>query len=163
MTRDTESSRPDLLHNPVHWLAFGFGSGLSPFAPGTFGTIAAVPIYYLLSGISIWLYLLITLVMFTIGVYLCGRTSSDLGVEDHPGIVWDEIVGYLVVMTAAPDGSIWIILGFVLFRFFDILKPWPVGWADRRIKGGLGIMLDDVLAGIYGVIVLQIMVYSAGQ
>ncbi|HBE91265.1 MAG TPA: phosphatidylglycerophosphatase A [Gammaproteobacteria bacterium] len=162
MKKPTESVRPDLRRNPVHWLAFGFGSGLSPVAPGTFGTLAAIPLYLLLSNASLWLYLSVTLVMFVVGVYLCGKTSGDLGVEDHPGIVWDEIVGYLVTMIAAPAGIIWVATGFVLFRFFDILKPWPIGYVDSNVKGGTGIMIDDVLAGVYGLIVIQLLIVVVG-
>ena len=157
MNTPTEPGRPDLLRNPIHWLAFGFGSGLSPVAPGTFGTLVAIPIYLLLSDVSLWLYLTVTLVMFAVGIYLCGKTSADLGVEDHPGIVWDEIVGYLVTMIAVPTGFVWIVIGFVLFRFFDILKPWPIGYIDRHVKGGTGIMIDDILAGVYGLIVIQLL------
>jgi len=149
----------DLLRNPVHWLAFGLGSGLAPFAPGTFGTLVAIPIYYLFSGLDLWLYLGVTAAMFLVGVHLCGRTSGDLGVPDHPGIVWDEIVGYLVTMIAAPDGWPWVIAGFVLFRLFDILKPWPIGLADRRIKGGKGIMVDDIIAGLMGAILIHAVAY----
>ena len=148
--------RPDLLHNPVHWVAFGFGSGLMPVAPGTFGTVVAMPLYWLLSDLALWWYLLVAASMFVVGIYLCGRTAKELGVEDHPGIVWDEIVGYLVTMIAAPSGWPWMMVGFVLFRLFDILKPWPIGFIDRRIKGGLGIMLDDILAGVFGFIIIQI-------
>ena len=163
MNEPADGKRPELLRNPVHWLAFGFGSGLSPVAPGTFGTLAAIPVFILLSGLPLWQYLLVTLVMFGIGIYLCGRTSTDLGVEDHPGIVWDEIVGFLVTMTAVPASLIWVVAGFALFRFFDILKPWPIGLVDSRMKGGLGIMIDDVLAGLYGLIILHILMYLAGQ
>jgi len=141
--------------NPIHFLAFGFGSGAMPFAPGTFGTLAALPIYLLMLPLSLWAYLAVVLVMTLLGVWLCHVTSRDLGVHDHGGIVWDEIVGYLITMIAAPPGWQWIVAGFVLFRFFDIIKPWPIGWADRRVHGGLGIMLDDVLAAILAWIVLQ--------
>jgi phosphatidylglycerophosphatase A len=95
---------------------------------------------------------------FLAGVYLCDRTSRDLGVHDHTGIVWDEMLGFLVTMWWAPTGWIWVLLGFLLFRIFDILKPWPIGWLDRRVPGGLGIMLDDVLAGIFALAALQLLV-----
>ena len=163
MTGKHKHKRPDLLRNPVHWLAFGFGSGLSPVAPGTFGTLVAIPVFILVAGLPVWKYLVLTIVMFVVGIYLCGKTSQDLGVEDHPGIVWDEIVGYLVTMIAVPASLIWILVGFALFRFFDILKPWPIGLADSNIKGGLGIMVDDVLAGIYGLVVLHVLIYLAGS
>jgi len=143
----------------VHWLAFGFGSGCSPWAPGTFGTLAAIPIYLLLQATSLWMYLLITTLMFFIGIWLCGKTTKKLGVHDHSGIVWDEIVGYLVTMIAAPQGWLWIVTGFVLFRVFDILKPWPISIADKNISGGFGIMIDDIIAGIFAFTTLQLILH----
>jgi phosphatidylglycerophosphatase A len=141
--------------NPVHLLAVGFGSGAAPYAPGTFGTVAAVPLYLVLHWLPLPWYLGATLLSFLLGIWLCGATARDLGVHDHSGIVWDEFVGYLVTMTAAPAGWIWVAAGFVLFRFFDVVKPWPIHWADRQVSGGLGIMLDDVLAGAYSLACLQ--------
>ena len=148
-----------IMRDPVHWLAFGFGSGCIPWAPGTFGTLSAVPLLLLLNGTTLWVYLSIVMVMFFFGVWICGKTTEKLNVHDHPGIVWDEIVGYLVTMTAAPKGWLWVLIGFVLFRIFDILKPWPISFADKQVSGGFGIMLDDVLAGIYSLLVLQTIVY----
>ncbi len=146
-----------LLHNPVQFLAFGFGSGLAPKAPGTFGTLAAVPLFLLLSHGPLSFYLGFLLVALLAGVYWCGRTARELGVHDHPGIVWDEVVGFLVTMFAAPAGWTWLVAGFVLFRLFDILKPWPIRWVDRRVQGGLGIMLDDVLAGLGAALALYLL------
>lgn len=136
-----------LLRDPGHLLALGFGSGLAPRAPGTFGTLAAIPVYLLCAPLPPALYLLMVAAAFALGVYLCGRTARALGVHDHPGIVWDEVVGYLLTMAFAPPGWPWIVLGFVCFRLFDIWKPWPIRAFDRSVHGGLGIMLDDVLAG----------------
>lgn len=147
----------ELLRDPVHVLAFGFGSGLSAIAPGTVGTLAAVPLYLMLQVLPLWAYLLSTLLVILLGIAICGISARRLGVHDHPGIVWDEFAGFFVTMIAAPAGWVWILIGFVLFRFFDVLKPWPIGWLDRRLHGGLGIMLDDVLAGIYALIVLQLL------
>jgi len=141
--------------NPVHLLAFGFGSGLAPKAPGTFGTAAAVLLYLLLPPVHWTVYLLLLVVAFLAGIAICGKTSSDLGVHDHGGIVWDEFVGYWITMFLAPGGWEWVVGGFVVFRVLDILKPWPVKWADTRVQGGLGIMLDDVIAGIMGALCLQ--------
>jgi len=141
--------------NPVHFLAFGLGSGASPKAPGTAGTLAAVPFWYLLAQTPLTTYLLLVLGAFVIGIWLCGRTSRDLGVHDHGGIVWDEFVGYWITMIAVPVDWIWALAGFILFRLFDILKPWPIGPVDRRVHGGLGIMLDDVLAGVMAAAVLH--------
>lgn len=138
-----------ILKNPICLLAFGFGSGLAPFAPGTFGTLAAVPLYLLASGLETPAYLGLTLLMFLAGIWLCGRCEQILEVEDHSGIVWDEFVGFFITMTAAPVSLPNLACGFALFRLFDVLKPWPIGFLDRRIHGGLGIMLDDVLAGVY--------------
>ena len=148
MRDEPGAARPD-LRNPLHLLAFGFGSGLAPKAPGTFGTAVAVPFYLLLQDVPVWVYLGIVLAGFILGVWVCGSTSRALGVHDHSGIVWDEIIGYLLAMALAPKGVSWIIIGFLLFRFFDILKPWPIRWVDRRTPGGFGIMLDDLLAGLY--------------
>ncbi|MEW8028913.1 MAG: phosphatidylglycerophosphatase A [Candidatus Thiodiazotropha sp.] len=143
-----EQAAPD-MSKPVHLLAFGFGSGLLPKAPGTYGTLVGIPFYLLLQPLSLSLYMLFVLLAFVAGLWICQRTSDDLGVHDHSGIVWDEIVGFLVGMAFAPPGWVWIVIGFLLFRLFDILKPWPILWIDRRVKGGLGIMLDDLLAGLY--------------
>jgi len=146
--------RPN-LRNPVHLLAFGFGSGLSPKAPGTAGTIVALLLYLPLSQLSLPLYIVVTAVATLVGIWLCGVTSRDLGVHDHGGIVWDEFAGFWITMIAAPAGWIWLVLGFILFRVLDILKPWPIKWVDSKIHGGIGIMLDDVLAGIMAALCLQ--------
>ncbi len=151
----TKTSTPNLT-NPIHLLAFGFGSGLAPVAPGTFGTLAAVPFYLLMARLPLEVYLAVLAVVILAGIWICGRTSRDLGVHDHPGIVWDEFAGFFVTMIAAPPGWFWLVAGFGLFRLFDILKPWPIGWLDRRVKGGLGIMLDDLLAGSFAWGVLQL-------
>ncbi|EGV51863.1 phosphatidylglycerophosphatase A [endosymbiont of Riftia pachyptila (vent Ph05)] len=154
MSEANRPARPD-LRRPHHLIAFGFGSGLAPFAPGTFGTLLAIPIYLLLQSQPLPAYLTILLGLFLIGIPICGRTSDDLGVHDHGGIVWDEVVGYLVTMSLAPPGWLWLVLGFLLFRLFDILKPWPIRWIDRRVSGGFGIMFDDLLAGLFALVVMQ--------
>lgn len=148
---------PALLRDPGHFLALGFGSGLAPRAPGTFGTLAAIPVYLLCAQLPLPGYLLAVVGAFLLGIYLCGRTARALGVHDHPGIVWDEVVGFLLTMAWAPPGSQWIVAGFLCFRLFDILKPWPIRVLDRRLHGGLGIMLDDVLAGLAGAASLEIL------
>ena len=148
-----------VLTSPVHFLAFGFGSGLSPKAPGTMGTLAAIPLYLMLMDLPLTGYLLAVLLISVAGIWICGESSRRLGVHDHGGIVWDEFAGFLLTMTAAPQGWAWIVLGFALFRLFDIWKPWPVRVADRQLHGGLGIMLDDILAGIYAWLVLQAVAY----
>jgi phosphatidylglycerophosphatase A len=156
------SVSPQLLRNPLHLLSLGFGSGLAPFAPGTFGTLAAIPIYLLVAQLALPYYLAIVLLAFAVGVYLCGYTSTALGVHDHSAIVWDEFVGYWITMIAAPPAWQWIVAGFVLFRVFDIVKPWPVKIADVKMTGGFGIMFDDVLAGIYALGCLQLALYLSG-
>lgn len=143
----------------MHLLAFGLGSGAFPRAPGTAGTLAAVPLCLLMQQLSGGLYLLLVAVLFLLGIWLCGRTAQDLRVHDHGGIVWDEWVGLLMTMWLVPEGWGWLCAGFLLFRFFDILKPWPIGWLDRRVGGGLGIMLDDLIAGLFGFAVLQTAVW----
>lgn len=150
----------EVLSSPTHFLAFGFGSGLSPVAPGTFGTLVAIPLFLLMQPLAIHWYLLITLAIVLFGIGLCGASAKKLGIHDAPGIVWDEIAGYLITMIAAPQGWEWIILGFVLFRIFDIWKPWPIRLADSKVEGGLGIMLDDVIAGIFAAVILQAIAFS---
>lgn len=145
------------LTNPVHFLALGFGSGLAAKAPGTFGTLIAIPVYLLLSSLSLSYYLITVFALFLIGIYICDKASKDMQVHDHGAIVWDEIVGYLVTMIAAPSGWQWVIAGFILFRIFDILKPWPIKVLDEKVHGGLGIIIDDVFAGFCGLICMQIL------
>ncbi|WGZ96306.1 MAG: phosphatidylglycerophosphatase A [Candidatus Thiothrix putei] len=148
-----------VFSSPIHFLAFGFGSGLSPVAPGTAGTLAAIPLYLLLVQLPLWSYVLVLLLISVAGIWICGESSRRLGVHDHGGIVWDEFAGFLLTMLAAPGGWVWIVVGFALFRLFDIWKPWPVRVADRQVVGGLGIMLDDILAGIYAWFALQGLAY----
>ncbi|WP_409420789.1 phosphatidylglycerophosphatase A [Pseudaeromonas sp. ZJS20] len=146
--------------NPLHWLATGFGSGLAPVAPGTFGTLAAVPCYYLVSGWPLWAYLGLLLIGSVAGVWICQSATDAIGQEDHGGIVWDEFMGYGITMIAAPAGWPWLLAGFLLFRLFDILKPWPIGWVDRQVRGGLGIMLDDLLAGVMAWLCMQALAWA---
>ncbi|NNF17499.1 MAG: phosphatidylglycerophosphatase A [Gammaproteobacteria bacterium] len=146
-----------IFKNPVMFLAFGGGSGLAPKAPGTAGTVVAIPIAIMLSPLSFLHEVVIISVMFLVGVGLCNYATGKLGVHDHSGIVWDEIVGYLIAVLFVPHSWIWWLTGFVLFRFFDIVKPWPIRELDHRISGGFGIMLDDVVAGIFAAIVLAIL------
>lgn len=144
------------LRDPLHLLALGFGSGYAPKAPGTFGTLTGVAIYLLAQSLPLAWYVAFTTLGFALGVWACGRAARDLGVHDHPGIVWDEVIGYLVTMTAAPQGAVWVLAGFLLFRLFDIVKPWPISWLDRRVQGGAGIMIDDLAAGFMAMATLQV-------
>ena len=153
-----EKLSPRLLLHPVDFLALGFGSGLVPKGPGTAGTVVAIPVYLLVSRLPVNFYLALVAVLFIVGIPVCAHAARRMGVHDHPAIVWDEIVGYLVTMVFAPPGWLWIVAGFVSFRFFDILKPWPIKWFDSKVGGGFGIMVDDLLAGLAAAAVLQLMV-----
>lgn len=160
-----------VLRSPVHLLAFWFGSGLSPKGPGTAGTLAAVPLYLLLRGLPLPVYLLLTAALFAFGCWVCGESSRRLGVHDHGGIVFDEVVGLLVTcvpllpgvgLASADETGVWgLVAAFLLFRVFDIWKPWPIRRLDREVEGGFGIMLDDLIAALYAAIalVLVILVY----
>jgi phosphatidylglycerophosphatase A len=148
------SAEPKLLRDPVHLFAFGFGAGLSPFAPGTFGTLIAIPIVLLVHQFGFVTHAVFAVAAIAFGIYVCGESARRLGVHDHPGIVWDEIAGYTVTMLAAPPYWYWLLCGFVLFRFFDIVKPWPIREADHSLTGGLGIMLDDIIAGIFSAAIM---------
>jgi len=140
-----------------HWLAYGFGAGLLPRAPGTAGTIAAIPLYLLMRPLPLLWYLGLLTLMFLIGIWVCDRTAHELGAHDPSAIVWDEVLGFLLAMTAAPPGWRWLLAGFILFRLFDIIKPWPIRVVDQRVQGGLGIMLDDLLAGAVTWLILRAM------
>ncbi len=148
------------LSNPWHLLATGFGSGLSPLVPGTMGTLAAVPFYYLLANLPVMLYALVVLLAAIVGVRICQKTSDDMQVHDHGSIVWDEFVGYWLTMLCVPWLNVpladwrWPLAGFVIFRIFDMCKPWPISWFDKNIHGGFGIMVDDIVAGIISGVVL---------
>ena len=144
-----------LLTDPVHMLALGFGSGLSPFAPGTVGTIVALPIVVALSGMPLPAALAAVIVFVLGGIWLCGESARRLDCHDHPGIVWDEIAAFTLLGLVLPGGWLWLVLAFVLFRVFDIFKPWPIRDLDHRLGGGLGIMLDDLVAAVYAALVLK--------
>ena len=136
------------LKNPVHFLALGFGSGLIPFMPGTFGSLAALPLLIPVLYLPPITLLIAAVLASAIGIYLCGKTADDMQVHDHGSIVWDEVAGILLTFLWVPL-SLWtVVAGFLLFRFFDIVKPWPIGPVDKYVSGGLGIMLDDIIAGL---------------
>lgn len=162
----TISNQPDfkqVFADPRLLLAFGFGSGLSPKAPGTVGSVAALILYYLfLTGLSPMVYLAVLVVASAVGIYLCGYAADKLGVHDHPGIVWDEFAGLWLTLFACPAGLFWPLVGFALFRLFDIVKPPPISWFDRNMDGGMGIMIDDILAGTFAFICLQVLLYWFG-
>ncbi|KXI29380.1 phosphatidylglycerophosphatase A family protein [Paraglaciecola hydrolytica] len=157
--------RPELrqrisLKNPLHFLALGFGSGLAPKAPGTFGTLAALPLVYLCSVyLPFSFYLLLTVLFSIVGIWICGKTADDMQVHDDSSIVWDEVVGMLITMIAVPLNWQTLLVGFVLFRFFDIVKPWPISYLDKHVHGGFGIMADDILAGMFALACMHIGLY----
>jgi len=137
----------EILLDPILCTAFGFGSGLAKKAPGTFGTLMAVPIYLALVQANTLIYSIVTILCSIIGIYICGKAAEKLGEHDFGGIVWDEIAGYLVTMWFVAFSWQNVVLGFLLFRVFDIVKPWPIKWIDQKVSGGVGIMLDDIVAG----------------
>ena len=152
---ESTQANPAPFRSPVQFLALGFGSGLAPKAPGTAGTLAAIPLYLLVAHWSLPYYTGFILVSALLGIWICGEASRQLGVHDHGGIVWDEFVGFWITLWALPVSWQWVLAGFVAFRVFDVLKPWPIGWLDRKIHGGLGIMLDDIIAGLMACAVLH--------
>lgn len=141
------------------FLAFGFGSGLAPKAPGTWGTLAALPFLFLWQLLPWPAYLLLLLLSFLLGVYVCESATRKLGVHDHGGIVWDEFVGLWLTFFMVDLSWQSVAIGFVLFRIFDILKPFPIKWLDKKVKGGFGIMIDDVLAGVFAGVFLHILMH----
>ena len=156
------SSRPD-PYNPVHLIACGFGSGLAPKAPGTFGSLAAIPFWLLLQMLDTPWYCFAVAVAFGVGVYVCGRTARDIGVQDHGAVVWDEFVGLWITLAVASPSWPWVLMGFALFRLLDIWKPWPIRWCDRNVHGGFGVMLDDAVAGFGALGLLLLIQYGYAQ
>ncbi len=150
------SADPRILRDPIHFLAFGFGAGLMPRAPGTAGTLVAVPLFLLSTTWGHTVQSVITVAITLIGIYICEQSSRKLGVHDHSGIVWDEIAGFFIACWAIPLQWQWLAAAFVVFRFFDIVKPSPIREADHSLKGGVGIMLDDVLAGVFTGVILYV-------
>lgn len=150
--------RPTVRHlaDPVHFFALGFGSGLAPFAPGTFGSVVGLAIALALAPLGTVWNLVACVVAVVAGIWICGESARRLGVHDHPAIVWDEVAGMMITMLAAPQSWWGAVLAFALFRLFDIAKPWPIREIDHGMSGGAGIMLDDVLAGVFAALVLMI-------
>lgn len=145
--------------NPWHFIAFGFGSGTLPIAPGTFGTLMAVPFYLVMQHWSNLTYFIVIFIAMLASMWLCTKVSREIGIEDHQGMCIDEFIGYWVTMFAAPQGIVWIITGFILFRLFDIWKPFPIGYVDDKMQSGAGMILDDVLAGVYACIILHLLAW----
>ncbi|CAM4098283.1 phosphatidylglycerophosphatase A family protein [Pseudoalteromonas byunsanensis] len=143
------------LKRPHQFFGLGFGLGLSPIAPGTFGTLAALPLIFITANYPLWLQIVFAIVISVFGLWVCGQTAKDVQVHDHPAIVWDEVAGFYITMLGAALSWQSLIVGFLLFRFFDIVKPGPIKMLDKRLHGGFGIMVDDVLAGIFSLICVQ--------
>ena len=164
------AQRRALLATPAGWLACGFGAGLMPVAQGTFGSLAALLPWLLLRALPLPLALAVLAIGFGVGVWACGVAGRALGVDDHRSLVWDEFIGQwiallplLPALLPAGDFRGWMLLaGFALFRLFDVWKPWPIRWLDRRIKGGLGVMIDDVVAGVFAALVLALACHALG-
>ena len=156
MSKGPDNLARTVLTDPVHFLAFGFGTGLAPFAPGTFGSLPGILLFWLTVDFGLYVQLGIAVALTAVGTWLCGESARRIGVHDHGGIVWDEIVGMYVTLLAAPATIIGWALAFVAFRLFDIVKPWPIRDLDHSIHGGLGIMLDDLVAALYAAILLAL-------
>lgn len=145
--------------NPLYFFAFGLGSGAIPFAPGTFGTLMAIPFYLLLQFLPLVAYIVFTIIFAIASMWICERVSQETHTHDHPGMCIDEFAGFFVTMINAPLGFFWVLLGFLLFRFFDIVKPWPIRFLDEKVPGGFGMVLDDIVAGIFSMVIIQIIAY----
>lgn len=145
-----------LWSHPLHFLSLGLGTGLAPTAPGTAGSLLGFPLFWLLTGLPVWQQHASLLMLFLLGIWCCQVTGKALGVSDHGAIVWDEVVAMAWVLVSVPVGLYWGLAAFGLFRLFDIWKPFPIAWVDARVKGGLGVMLDDVLAAAMAIAVLQV-------
>ena len=154
MKESVDNLTRKVLTDPVNFVAFGFGTGLAPFAPGTVGSLPGVLLAWLMLDMGIYLQLGVAVALFMAGIWICGESARRIGVHDHGGIVWDEICGMYITLLLAPPGVLGFALAFVLFRFFDIVKPWPIRDLDHRLGGGLGIMLDDLVAALYALILL---------
>lgn len=150
-------SVPDQIwQNPMYFFAFGLGSGAMPFAPGTFGTLMAIPFYLALTSLSLSAYIYFVIFFIILSSIVSHLVSREIHIHDHPGMCIDEFAGFFVTMINAPQGWKWILLGFLLFRFFDIVKPWPINFLDRHVSGGFGMVLDDVVAGIFSCLIIQL-------
>ncbi|XKM13197.1 phosphatidylglycerophosphatase A [Orbaceae bacterium ac157xtp] len=148
------------LTNPIHLLAVGLGSGVSPIMPGTVGSLMAIPLWFLFNGLPPLLYWVFIVVAFVFGCYICQKTSNDTQTHDSGHIVWDEFVGMWITLFFIPQVTwLWLLIAFVAFRLFDIVKPFPIGWFDKQVSGGLGIMLDDVIAGLFSSVLVIALSY----
>lgn len=144
----------------MHFVACAFGIGALPWMPGTWATLAAIPICLALRHLPIWGYVTIVTAMVVAGIYLCGKTNRDFGSDDHPACAWDEMASFPIVMIAVPITWYTLAIGVILFRLFDIWKPWPISWVDQNLHGGVGVMLDDILAALFSLAILHGLIYS---
>ena len=151
---NTKSTVAKLLYNPFHAFSFGFGLGLLPKAPGTYGTLAAFPIYIVLVRFSTMTYCIVLLILLLAAIYTVSYTSKALHNHDDSRIVCDEFVAYLLVLLFTKQTAFFMLLSFVMFRFFDIVKPWPINLIDSKVEGGYGIVLDDIIAAIYSIFII---------
>ncbi len=149
-----------LVSHPAHFFALGFGSGLAAKAPGTFGTLVGLPLFWVITSYALYIQLLIITGLFLIGIYFCHKTSQDLGIADHGGIVWDEIVAIMLVLSFTPKNWVWWFVAFLLFRLFDIWKPFPIRQFDAKLKNGFGVMFDDLLAAIYAIVAVKAILWT---
>jgi phosphatidylglycerophosphatase A len=154
MTKPPENLARTVMTDPVHFLAFGFGTGLAPFAPGTFGSLPGILLFWLTMDFGLYVQLGVAAAITLAGIWICGESARRIGVHDHGGIVWDEIAGMYLTLMVAPFSVFGWILAFGLFRIMDIVKPWPIRDLDHRLGGGVGIMLDDLAAALYAAILL---------
>ena len=154
MNKGPENLARSVMTDPVNFLAFGFGTGLAPVAPGTFGSIPGLVLFWLTMDFGLYVQLGIAAAIALAGIWICGESARRIGVHDHGGIVWDEIVGMYLTLLAAPVTVVGFVLAFVFFRIMDIVKPWPIRDLDHSIHGGLGIMLDDLVAALYAALLL---------
>ena len=156
MSKSSKVAAKTVFTDPVHFLAFGFGTGLAPVAPGTFGSLPGVLLFWLTLDFGLYVQLGLAAAMALAGIWICGESARRIGVHDHGGIVWDEIVGMYLTLVVAPVSVVGFVLAFALFRVMDIVKPWPIRDLDHRIHGGAGIMLDDLVAALYAALLLAL-------
>lgn len=159
MSADTPVKNKRVIDNPVHLAAFGFGAGLSPIAPGTVGTLLGFPLFWLVMDQSMTVKVIVLGGLFLTGIWICDTAGKTVGEADHPGIVWDEIICFAIVLAFIPISFLWWITAFAAFRVFDIYKLWPASWIDTHMKNGLGVMLDDLVAATYAIVVLLAIQY----
>lgn len=143
-----------VFSRPDHAIAFGFGAGLSPFAPGTVGTLLGYPLFFGLHLLTFWGFWAAVAALFVVGVWCCDRTGRALGVHDHGGMVWDEVVAFVAILYFTPVSPGWLIAAFFIFRVFDVWKPFPIRYFDHALRHGFGVMFDDALAAIYSILLI---------